>query len=71
MSQRYYLDSDDDGHHYVVPVNLREAFAQWIESWADYDYAPGTSEPQMPEGVISLGCSPTCVTFENPRISQD
>jgi hypothetical protein len=64
VKQRYYLGKDDDGHDYLVPVEKRDAFEEWAtgDSIAGDDY---------PEGVISIGCSPNSVTFENPRIGQD
>lgn len=50
---RYYLDSDDDGHWYVVPLSRRAEFSAWLDS---PDAAP-------PPGVVEVGGSPSLVRF--------
>jgi hypothetical protein len=61
--QRYFLMSDNDGHWYVVKEQYRK---QW-EEWLDLD-----SEDERawtpPGFAMSLGCSPTCVTFTDPQL---
>lgn len=32
---KYFLDNDDDGHWYLVPVEEREAFEEWLDSDVD------------------------------------
>ncbi len=55
---RYLLDSDDDGHWYLIPELAHPAFSDWVET--------AGADP-MPDGVISLGSHPSTVTFERPE----
>lgn len=71
--QRYILDSDNDGHKFLVPVEQIDAWNQWVEDIADYwrigsDRPDTEPEPKRPEGVISIGCSTQLVTFANVEI---
>jgi hypothetical protein len=54
--RRYLLDSDDDGHWYLMPVEVREAFNEFV-------YEEGAE----PEGVVRLSGHPSNVTFEAPE----
>ncbi len=36
--QRYRLQSDDEGHSYVIPVEKDDEFAQWIKFIYSEDY---------------------------------
>ena len=54
---RYLIDSDDDGHWYLVPEMVHPQFG---------DYASSEGELDQPEGVIRLGGHPNAVTFEAP-----
>lgn len=69
--QRYILAKDDDGHNYLVPANMRDAWNKWAEDiyryWEEAGGGEGP-EPQMPEGVIEIGCSIQLVTFSNVEI---
>lgn len=53
---RYMLDSDDDGHWYLMPVQDHDAFTVWV-----YENGPEVSS------VLSLGSHPRMVTFEAPE----
>ncbi|MET0417268.1 MAG: hypothetical protein ABW022_14750 [Actinoplanes sp.] len=55
---RYLLDSDDDGHWYLIPEMEHPAFGDWVQTEG--------ADP-MPAGVIPLGSHPNTVTFENPE----
>lgn len=74
--KRWMLLSDDDGHHYLVPAESEDAFNEWVDSFRRYDESDGNTDEDYPDpdgysalGAISLGCSPTCVTFTDPEIS--
>jgi hypothetical protein len=54
---RYLLDSDDDGHWYLIPEMEHPAFGDWVY---------GEGQP-MPDGVIPLNSHPNSVTFEEPQ----
>lgn len=59
VTSGYVLDSDDDGHWYVVPVTQRDAFSKWLASVVAEDFDPAG----CPEGVVPLDGSPTRVVF--------
>ncbi len=63
--QRYKLLSDDSGHHYLVPTEKEEDFNVWVDSCNEDGDPDGYEEL----GAISLGCSPTCVSFTDPLVS--
>jgi len=64
--QRYKLLSDNDGHHYLVPVENEEKINKWVDSFNDEE----ESDPDGYEKLDaqSLGCSPTCVSFTDPKV---
>ena len=62
---RYKLLSDDDGHDFVVPVEQEKAFDLWLQSV----YDPMCEDLPMPEGVQSIGGSPSLLTFTDPQIA--
>lgn len=61
--KRYFLDTDNNDHWYVVPVELK---AEW-DAWMDL---PGDDERvcEAPEGIVRLEVSHTLVTFTDPVI---
>ena len=70
--QRYRLLSDNDGHYYLVPVDYlvpvesENAFNEWVDSFNE-------DEESDPDGYVklgaqSLGCSPPCVSFVDPKV---
>jgi hypothetical protein len=63
--RRYKLLSDDDGHHYLVPVENEEKFNEWVDSFNEEEGDPDGYEKLDAE---SLGCSPTCVSFTCPKV---
>ncbi|HWO62698.1 MAG TPA: hypothetical protein VNO31_21975 [Umezawaea sp.] len=54
---RWLLNNDDDSHWYLVPVDKKDEFEEWV-------YGEGGNQP---EGVTSLGSHPNTVTFERPE----
>ena len=60
---RYFLDSDDDGHWYLVPCDRRAEWFEWHE-------IPSDDEPSwdVPEFAYRLNGSPNEVAFENPIV---
>ena len=63
-TMRYFLASDNDGHWYVIAEEHRREWEEWLEIDSDNEQA-WTPPPY----ARSLGCSPTCVTFTDPRTS--
>lgn len=63
MSEKFFLDQDDDGHWYVVPVNKMPEWDDWLN--LDPDDPKSWS---MPTFVNYVGGSPSLVTFTNPEI---
>ena len=55
---RYLLDTDDDGHWYLIPVGRQDAFAAYVASEGMADF---------PDGVLSLGYHPNTVKLEKPH----
>lgn len=62
MVTRYYLDTDNDSHWYLIPVQHREEWNEWLE--IDSDDERAWTPPAFAE---ALGGSPTGITFENPK----
>lgn len=62
----YYLDQDDDGHWFVIPVDKKEEFDAYVEQYRADKYPE--NELPLPDGVMQLNGSYTRVTFENPVI---
>lgn len=59
---RYFLDTDDDGHWYLIPAVIR---GEWEDvgrnnAYEDFDFGS--------RGVISLGCHPNNVSFDEPAL---
>ena len=57
---RYFLDCDNDCHHYVIPVDRQE---EW-EAWLDLD-SDDEASWNVPLFAVAVGGSPSLVTFEN------
>lgn len=62
----YYLDEDNDGHWYVVPVELSEVWQKWLSLPDDN---PESWEP--PDGCEQVGGSPTLVRFSDYIIGDE
>ena len=55
----YFLDSDDDGHWYLIEANHRLEWAAWLDELSD-DVMP-------PDYAKALGGAPNIITFNNPK----
>src|ERR1035438_6447906 len=64
-AQRYRLLSDNVGHHYLVPSEKEDDFNAWVDSFNEED--EGDPDGYEKLGAESLGCSPTCVSFTDPK----
>jgi len=64
MTERYYLDRDNDSHWYVVPVSRKDDWEAWLGLGEDEE--AGWDEPDF---VARVGGSPSLVTFTDARIS--
>lgn len=74
MSEKsvYKLWRDDDGHWYVIPVEIEAQVFEWDEAsrkfwqfgWKEED----AKEPKQPEGMIELGCGYSAVHFKEFEI---
>jgi hypothetical protein len=60
---RYRFAQDDDGHWYLIPVELEILFFQMQENGE----ADGWCEFNNKFYEYSTGCSPSCYTFTNPE----
>lgn len=61
-TERFYLDCDDDGHWYLIPVKRRDDFSEWLsQDWqaplANFITPPYATEVDNPHYV----------TFEAPE----
>lgn len=61
--ERFFLDSDDDGHWYVVPKSKEDEWYKWL----GIDRSLVVVE-EAPEWVIEVGGAPSLVTFSNPVV---
>lgn len=59
---RWFLDTDNDGHSFLVPVDLRTRWDLWIAQTLDED---SVCTPP-PVGVRSID-GPHLLTFTDPR----
>lgn len=59
---RYFMDSDDDGHWYLIPVEYQAAWDRW--TGLDQD-SPEAWDP--PAWAVPLDGHPNGITFENPK----
>lgn len=66
-TKRWRLLSDDDGHYYLVPDEQQDAFDAWVDSFNEEEEADPDGYEKL--GAISLGYSPTCVSFTDPLVS--
>lgn len=62
----YFLDRDDSGHWYVVPVSQAKAWQEWLDSTDDEDFCSYA----MPEGVEEVGGHPSLVSFPSYEIDR-
>ena len=64
QAQRWRLLSDDDGYDYLVPAEKEKEFDAWLRE----AYDGGDPEGYLRFGCVSLGCSPTCLSFTDPKV---
>lgn len=64
QNERYYLTSDEDGHWFVVPLDSKNIWENYLEEI----YKRCNYGISLPDGVMKVGRSPSLVTFENPII---
>jgi hypothetical protein len=59
--KRYFLNTDNDSHWYLIPTEKREEWENWCE-------LPEGDENSwnVPEWAEALGGAPNQVEFENP-----
>jgi len=58
---RYFLGSDNDGHHYVVPEDSREEWDAFCALNSDDE-----ASWDVPKFAVELPVSPKRLTFTNP-----
>jgi len=59
--KRFRLLSDDDGHHYLIPVGKEGEFEAWLQEIADEDYSSKGFDDCRISG------SPELLTFTDPK----
>lgn len=59
---RFYLAQDNDWHLYVVPVEMRNVFNEWIATDPEAD----GFDPEPPDGVRRIRGGMADVTFTSP-----
>ncbi len=57
--QRYFVDSDESGDYYCIPVEQKDAWQEWQDSGLDTD--------PIPEGSFYIGGWPNEITFTDPE----
>ena len=61
---QYYLDTDQSGHWYIVPIDRAHEWSEWQEL-DDDDPAAWDA----PEWAQMVGGAPQVVQFENPEVN--
>jgi len=56
--KKFFIDSDDDGHKYLIPAEKRQEWEGWLKRfyWEN-------SEEEMPTFVFPIGCHPNKIEF--------
>ena len=72
--KRFYFDSDDDGHDYLVPLEMRDLFREMLEdcfghTWGDDDYYASQNRFEEKFGKMRIGMSTRFYSFTNPETS--
>lgn len=68
----YKLWTDDDGHWYIIPVEIENKVWQWdreVREFWDSLLKDGKEMPEQPEGMIELGCGFGAVHFKEFEIN--
>lgn len=61
-AKRFFLDSDDSGHWYVVPLDKQEEWSVWRNIPEDDERSWNA-----PEWAERVNGSPNRISFTNPR----
>ena len=69
--QRFYFDSDDDGHDYLIPLELRTEFQDEMERclslpWGHDDYYAASNSFEEKFGGMRVGESISNYSFIDP-----
>lgn len=59
--ERYFLDSDDDFHWYLVPVSRRKEWERWLDR----------QDKEAPNFAKRLSAAVSTITFENPQLKRE
>ena len=62
-NKEYFLDNDDSGHWYIVPLEKLSEWNEWVETESEDSLAP--------DYVKKLGCHPRYLAFQAPRDTLD
>jgi len=57
--ERYFVDRDESGDYYCIPVEMEEEWEKW-------QYSDG--ETDLPEGCFYIGGHANRITFTNPEM---
>lgn len=66
MSERYFLDTDQSGHWYLVPIAKEQEWNAWGE--IDEDDPTSWVTPAFAQPVNG---APQLVTFVDPKVGRD
>jgi hypothetical protein len=59
----YIIESDNDGHHYVIPKAREKEWSEWLTIASDDERSW-----KVPKYAEAVGGSPTLVTFDSYNI---
>lgn len=70
--ERFYFDSDEDGHDYLVPLELRKEFQKTLEecfghTWGDDEYYAAQNRFEEKFGKYRIGKAISRYSFTNPE----
>lgn len=60
---KFYLDTDQSSHWYIVPLDKQAEWNAWLELDED-----DPKSWEAPEWAQMVGGAPQCVQFENPAV---
>lgn len=60
--KRFYLDTDNDSHWFIIPLTRKAEWEKWLE--LDQDTEAAWLAPKF---AIEVGGSPNSVTFSQPE----
>jgi hypothetical protein len=65
MSAKFFLDSDDSGHWYIIPAKKEKEWQKFIDSNEDDEGSWDT-----PVWAKPVNGHPSQVLFENPEVAE-